>query len=106
MPSKPIPFLTAHAFETRVKEYARLHHMVGFTSHAREQMTDRDVTRRMVLRVLEKGTLAKGPSWNDQYATWEGKIQGIAAGSMVSVVCAIVDGQMTVTVVTVRRGGR
>lgn len=98
--------MNVHTFEACVRDYARVHHMVGFTYHARSQMKDRDVTRRMVLRVLEKGSLAKGPTWNADYGTWEGKIQGIAAGSMVSVVCAIVDGQMTVTVVTVHRGGR
>lgn len=105
-PDKPVPFMNAHTFEECVRDYARVYHMVGFTDHAQDQMKDRDVTRRMVLRVLEKGTLAKGPTWNADYATWEGKMQGVAAGSMVSVVCAIVDGQMTVTVVTVHRGGR
>lgn len=105
-PDKPVPFMNAHTFEAYVKDFASVHHMVGFTDHAQGQMRERDVTRRMVLRVLEKGSLAKGPTWNADYATWEGKMQGIAAGSMVSVACAIVDGQMTVTVVTVHRGGR
>lgn len=105
-PDKPAPFMNQRMFETCVKDYASVHHMVGFTDHVQNQMKDRDVTRRMVLRVLEKGSLAKGPTWNAAYATWEGKMQGVAAGSMVSVVCAIADGQMTVTVVTVHRGGR
>ena len=105
-PDKPVPFMNAHTFATCVQNYASVHHMVGFTDHAQDQMKGRDVTRRMVLRVLEKGSLAKGPTWNADYGTWEGKMQGVAAGSMVSVVCAITDGQMTVTVVTVHRGGR
>ena len=105
-PSKPVPFMNKNTFEARVKDYASVHHMVSFSDHARDQMQDRDVTRRMVLRVLEKGSLADGPEWNADYATWEGKMQGIAAGSMVSVVCAIVDGKMTVTVITAYRGGR
>lgn len=105
-PDKPVPFMNAHTYEAHVKDYASVHHMVGFTDHAQHRMKERDVTRRMVLRVLEKGSLAKGPTWNTDYATWEGKMQGVAAGSMVSVVCAIADGQMTVTVVTVHRGGR
>lgn len=103
---KPVPFMNSYTFEACVKDYARVHHMVGFTDHAQDQMKDRDVTRRMVLRVLGKGSLAKGPTWNADYATWEGKMQGVAAGSMVSVVCAIADEQMMVTVVTVHRGGR
>jgi hypothetical protein len=105
-PKKPVPFMNSHTFEACVKDYASVHHMVGFTDHAQAQMKDRDITRRMVLRVLGKGSLAKGPTWNADYATWEDKMQGVAAGSMVSVVCAIADGQMMVTVVTVHRGGR
>ena len=98
--------MNENTFEALVKGYASVHHMVIFTDHAEDQMKDRDVTRRMVLRVLEKGSLVERPEWNADYANWEGKMQGIAAGSMVSVVCAIVDGKMTVDVVTVYRGGR
>lgn len=89
-----------------MRDYASVHHMVRFTDHAKQQMENRDITRRMVLVVLEKRSLSNVPKWNTTHATWEGKVQGIAAGSMVSAACAIADDQMVVTVVTVHPGGR
>lgn len=99
-PNAPVPLMPPHRFVEKVNEYAKIHHMVLFTEHATEQMQKRDITRRMVLRALAKGTLAGGPKWDATKGNWVGKIEGAAAGVRVSVVCAIRDGAMTITVIT------
>ncbi|CUJ84213.1 hypothetical protein PH7735_00351 [Shimia thalassica] len=104
--AEPIPFMGPDLFIKNVRNYANVHHMVVITDHAKSRMLERDLTRRMILRVLERGTLASGPSWNPDKGSWEGKVSGVAAGMRVSVVCAIHNGAMIVTVITAHRGGR
>ena len=98
--------MNAALFVENVKNYVRFHHMVNITDHARERMVERDISRRMVIRVLEKGTLHSGPKWSAENANWEGKMNGSVAGTRLSVVCAIKEGAMTVTVVTAHKSAR
>ncbi|EEE35522.1 hypothetical protein RKLH11_4200 [Rhodobacteraceae bacterium KLH11] len=98
--------MTAAQFLANVQDYARFHHMVMITDHALERMIERDITRRMVIKVLEKGTLAADPKWSADNANWEGKVTGTTAGIRLSVVCAIREGAMTVTVVTAHKSAR
>lgn len=105
-PNIPTPFMNEAQFVERVQDYARFHHMVMITDHALERMVQREITRRMVIKVLEKGTLSAGPKWNTDKSNWEGKLNGTVAGTRLSVVCAIREGAMTVTVVTAHKSAR
>ncbi len=79
-PNTPIPLMNAAQFVENVKDYARFHHMVNITDHARERMLERDISRRMVIKILKKGTLQSDPKWSAENANWEGKMNGTVAG--------------------------
>lgn len=98
--------MNAVTFEERVKDYARFSHMVLITDHASARMIERDLTRRMIIRVLLNGSLEGSPKWNASRSSWEGKMKGAAAGSWLGVVCAIKDGLMTITVITAHKSAR
>jgi hypothetical protein len=98
--------MTPQAFESAVKNYAKMLHMVNPTVHCLERMRERDITPRMVQRAILNGSLRKNPCWDRDCADWVGEMQGVAAGVELVVVCAIKDGVMTVTVVTTYPVGR
>lgn len=98
--SRVVALMTQEQFERLVRDRARFSHMVLFTKHAMERMEERNITRRMVLRTLGKGSAVNAPKWDADYASWIGAMHRVTAGASVTVRCAIVDGAMTVTVVT------
>lgn len=102
----PVPLTTPEAFIRAVRDRAAFHHMVLTTNHADEQMIERGVTRRMVLRVLARCDLVEGPHWDDTHASWSGKVSGTSAGVSLAVVCALRENDLFVTVVTTHRVSR
>lgn len=95
-----IPLMGASVFEARVRDYSRFDHMVVITDHAKEQGAARKITRRMVLRALRKGSIVEAPEWNDDHASWTGKMRYIGSGVEITAVCAIQEQVLVVTVVT------
>lgn len=61
---------------------------VFFTTHAQERMVKRGISRVDVLRVLERGSLIEGP-YETPNGDWKLTIQGVSAGSQVTVAVAI-----------------
>ncbi len=98
---KVIRLLTPHEFEKRVRDYSRFDHMVRITNHVFDDQADRRITRRMILRALKKGTIKGNPEWDADHTNWIGKMQYLGSGMDITVVCAIQDGVLIVTVVTV-----
>lgn len=92
--------LTTAEFERRVKDYARFSHMVFIGDHVFIDNADRRINRRMILRALVKGTTPSAPKWNAEHGDWVGKREFLGTGISLTVVCAIRDGSLTVTVVT------
>ena len=96
----PIPLLSAQEFEARVKDYARFSHMVFIGDHVFIDNKDRRITRRMIIRALRKGTITGIPKWDASYSNWTGKMHYLGTGTNMTVVCAIQDGVLSVSVVT------
>ena len=92
--------MTAQVWEAQVRDRAAFLHMIGITDHCIRRMNERGITRRHIQRVLQNGTIAKGPEWDGEHASWVGSMRGVAAGMELVAVCAIEGGVMTVTVVT------
>lgn len=101
--SAPVPLMTPKRFLEQIRDRAKFSEMVGFTDHVEDQMEEREITRRMVLRVLQRCDLLNGPSWDADHANWIGKVAGTSAGVSIAVVCAIRDSDLIVTVVTTHR---
>ena len=101
MPQKKIiPIMTAKDFETKVQNYAKFSHMVIITDHARQQGQKRGITNRLIINTLRKGQIDGQPKWDAKKQNWTGKINQISAGNDITVVCAIRDSALIVTVVT------
>jgi len=96
-----IQFMSAQTFEAKVKDCARFDHMVRITDHVFRDRADRRITRRMILRTLKKGSAIGKPEWDAEHSNWVGKIQYLGSGMDTTAVCAIQDGVLVVTVVTV-----
>jgi hypothetical protein len=96
-----IPLLTAAAFEAQVKDCARFGHMVLILDHVKIDRVGRRFTRPMILRTLRKGQVVGNPTWDAEYCNWVGKMRRIGTGVDMTVVCALKNGVLTVTVVTV-----
>ncbi|WP_366866767.1 DUF4258 domain-containing protein [uncultured Roseobacter sp.] len=98
---QPILLMNQAEFEKCIKDYARFDHMVFVTDHVTQDRADRRITRRMILRTLRKGTVTGRPKWDTDHQNWVGKIQYLGSGMDVTAVCAIREGELVVTVVTV-----
>jgi hypothetical protein len=53
------------------------------------------------MRTLRKGQIVGQPSWDAKHASWIGKMKRIGTGVDMTVVCALQEGILTITVVTV-----
>ena len=93
--------MTPEEFERRVKDYAQFGHMVRITDHVRLDRSDRRITRPMILRTLRKGQVDGRPEWDSDHDNWIGKMRRIGTGVDMTAVCAIQEGVLVVTVVTV-----
>ena len=74
---------------------------VLFTHHARARMRQRQITRGMVLDVLQRGRLTRKPEPNLRYGTLECRMQRYLAGRQVAAVVAVADDDPLLVVVTV-----
>lgn len=76
-------------------------HMVIFRDHALDQMVVRGITRVMVMRALQRGTVdARRMKWDEGHGNWTAPIVGIAAGMEIDARCAISSAEQTVVVIT------
>lgn len=98
--SKVVGLMNAANFEKEVRDRSQFTHMVFITDHVLLDNADRKITRPMILRALRKGTVASDPHWNSDHANWTGKMSYIGTGMELTVVCAIKDDVLIVTVVT------
>lgn len=96
-----VPLISAQEFERRVKDYARFGHMVRIIDHVTKDRSDRRITRPMIMRTLRKGQIFGTPEYDREHNTWVGKMRRIGTGIDMTAVCAIQDGVLIVTVVTV-----
>lgn len=96
-----IPLMTAQTFEAQVKDCARFSHMVHILDHVTADRANRRITRLMILRTLRKGQIVGSPKWDAPHGTWVGKMRRIGTGVDMTVVCALKEGVLTITVVTV-----
>lgn len=90
--SNLIPFrkpMRPHEFEAEVKDRAKVSHMIFQTDHLKEKMIERGITSRQVLNVLRKGSVSKGPDWNEATASNEGHMTYHGTGREITVRCAI-----------------
>lgn len=62
---------------------------VHFTHHARERMSERDITFREVINCLSKGNISEGPARSIRKGTWEMTFKILSAGEQISVVVAL-----------------
>jgi hypothetical protein len=102
--AEPIPLrvpLRGDVFQKEVRERSKFSNMVVRTDHLLEQMEARGITFRQVLNVLRKGVIKNSPTYNAQYATYEGVMTYHGTGREINVVCAIRGSQLTVFAVTV-----
>lgn len=98
--SKVVGLMNADRFQREVRDRARFSHAVLITDHVLVERADRNITRRMIIRALQKGTLKTAPAWSADHGNWTGAIQYIGTGIDLTVVCALKEGVLTVTVVT------
>ncbi len=96
-----IPLFTEQTFEAQVKDCARFGHMVHILDHVTSDRASRRITRPMILRTLRKGQISGKPKWDAAHGTWVGKMRRIGTGVDMTVVCALKEGVLTITVVTV-----
>lgn len=97
--------MTPQAFERAVRDRAKFSHMVGFTAHATEMMTERGITRTMVLNILRRGSVdGARMKKDDDNGNWTAPMVGIAAGMEIKVVCAMHGNDLFVTVITAYGG--
>ena len=73
---------------------------VRFSEHASKRMVQRKITFDMVMLALKRGTISRPPEPNI-YGAVEVELNRYCAGVNYSVVVAVVDGEIVVTVVTV-----
>ena len=73
---------------------------VLYSYHARTRMNERGITRIMVTEALVRGVIKRPPERNTHGAI-EVKLNRYSAGMNYSVVVAVIDGEVVVTVVTV-----
>ncbi len=62
---------------------------VIFTHHAEERMIERDISATDVFRVLSNGKVIKEPKFDKLNNTWKVAVEGISAGSVITVAVAI-----------------
>lgn len=93
--------LSPAAYEAEVRDRARFSHMVHILDHATIDRENRRITRPMILRTLRKGQVVGKPKWDAPHGTWVGKMRRIGTGVDMTVVCALKEGVLTITVVTV-----
>lgn len=75
--------------------------MMVVTDHAAERMTERGITRTMVLRIIRRGSVdGTRLSWDDAHGNWMAPVIGITAGVELDVRCALRSTGETVIVVT------
>jgi hypothetical protein len=98
--TKIVGLMNADAFMREVRDRARFSHAVLITDHVLLDRADRNITRMMIIRALRKGTLRKPPAWSAAHGNWTGSVQYIGTGIDLTVVCALKEGVLTVTVVT------
>lgn len=93
--------MRADQFEKELQKRAApgFSHMVRFTDHALEQIAKRRLTRMMVIRILQRGSVGQ-VRWNKEKRNWSGHVTGVTAGVEVDVRCALPPGDMSVIVVT------
>lgn len=100
--------MTPQEFEIELRRRAApgFSHMVIFRDHASEQMAARGITRMMVMRVLQRGSVdGRKLRWDEGHANWTAPVVGIAAGVEVVAVCALTKAGQTVVVITaINRG--
>ena len=73
---------------------------VIFSNHARKRMKERGINRLMVLEALTRGTIRRPPEKN-VHGALEVELHRYGAGVNYSVVVAVVEGEIIVTVITV-----
>lgn len=98
--SKVVGLMNADTFQREVRDRAKFTHAVRITDHVLLDNAHRNITRMMIIRALRKGTLKKAPEWDAAHGNWTGAIQHIGTGIDLTVVCALKEGVLTVTVVT------
>ncbi|MGL4767284.1 MAG: DUF4258 domain-containing protein [Formosimonas sp.] len=74
---------------------------ISFTVHAQRRMIQREISRSMVLEALARGKTRREPEPNLQHGSIEVELNHYSAGVNYSVVVALVDGEVLVTVITV-----
>lgn len=73
---------------------------VLFSKHAQKRMRERGINRMMVFEALTRGTIRRPPEANTRGAI-EVELHRYSAGVNYSVIVALVEGEIIVTVVTV-----
>ena len=74
---------------------------VRFTAHSLKRMRERGISRHMTIEALLRGKTRREPEPNMQHGSIEVELNHFMAGVNYSVVVAVIDAEVVVTVITV-----
>ncbi len=95
--------LTKAMARTKVRAIAEDSSRVHLTKHATERMEEREITTRLVMTTLRKGTVLDVPQWDSINGDWKVCMVHRAAGAEIEVVTAIDWPDQLVVVTAIKR---
>lgn len=93
----PVKQLGLHDAKTLVQRLAQNSNNVFVVSHGKARQGERGISRRQIMKCLQKGVITEGP-FRNKFGNWQVNMTRLAAGEEITCVVAIEDGQLLVVI--------